>query len=398
MKKFYSIAAAAAAVLVAGCAKNEVIQNPNDQIAVEFGVYAGRSAATKAAPIANVANLAAQGGFGVFAYYTGTTNYASSGATPNFMYNQQVTSGDEGVNWSYSPVKYWPNNDTNTTNNAATFTDKLSFFAYAPYVAVSLFSENVTDGATGNTVGITHFTGNNVAQGTKNPEVTYVVATNPSQSVDFLYNDTDNTDKTKTGATISNKISFNFKHALTRLGFTVEGVFNETDADLNTNDVEEDTKIYITSLTVTTSGSKTGGVFDLYTKEWTDNVATVSSFNVTADNIPDALKSGGTTGVTKTQVNLLKDGQFFMLIPDRDSKTYTFNIVYDVVTTDSNLVGGKSTITNNISKQASLQLLAGKAYTIRMQLGMTTVKLSATVEDWTPQSTDPIWLPINNNS
>ncbi len=383
--------AAIAAIALASCAKNEVIQNEADKTPVAFGVYAGRSADTKAAPIANVANLATQGGFGVFAYYTGTTDYTASGAIPNFMYNQNVYSTDSGTSWTYSPVKYWPNNDTNTANGSATFVDKVSFFAYAPYVA-----NTSAAGATANTVGITAFSANDAAQGTKNPEVTYVVATNPAQSVDFLYNDIDNTNKTKATATISNTINFDFKHALTRLGFTVEGVFDETDADDDTHDVDENTKIYVTSLSVTTSGSSTGGVFDLFTKTWTDNVATVSSFNVTASNIPSALKDGG-TGVTNSPVNLLNDGEYFMLIPDRTAKTYTFNIVYNVVTTDANLSGGKSTITNNITKNATLTLLAGKAYTIRLQLGMTTVKLFASVTDWTPQVADPIWLPINNS-
>lgn len=391
MKKVFVFAAVAASVLAVGCAKNEIIQNTDDQSAVEFGVYAGRTADTKANPISDVAGLAAQGGFGVFAYYTGTVDYTSSGAIPNFMYNQNVTSGDSGVTWSYTPIKYWPNNDSNTANGSATFTDKVSFFAYAPYVANS-----TSAGATANSVGITAFSGNDAAQGTKNPEVTYVVATDPSQSVDFLYNDTDNTNKTKQTTTVSNKISFDFKHALTRLGFTVEGVFDETDPATNKYNVDTNTKIYITSLTVTTTGSATGGVFDLFTKTWTDAGGSVSSFNVSASNIPSSLKTGG-TGVSNSPVNLLNDGEYFMLIPDRTAKTYTFRIVYDVVTTDGQLSGGKSTITNDITKNASLTLEAGKAYTINLQLGMTTVKLTASVVDWSPQAGTPIWLPINNS-
>ncbi len=61
---------------------------------------------------------------GVFAYFT-HGKFNENTAIPNFMYNQLVEKQlDEGT-WSYSPVKFWPDNST---------TDKISFFAYAPYV------------------------------------------------------------------------------------------------------------------------------------------------------------------------------------------------------------------------------------------------------------------------
>ena len=50
----------------------------------------------------------------------GVFAYLNSSETPNFMNNQKVTY--DGVNWNYSPVKYWPNNEA----------DKLSFYAYYP--------------------------------------------------------------------------------------------------------------------------------------------------------------------------------------------------------------------------------------------------------------------------
>ena len=60
---------------------------------------------------------------GVFAYFT-HGNFNEDAATPNFMYNQLVGKQTDGT-WSYSPVKFWPDNST---------TDKISFFAYAPYI------------------------------------------------------------------------------------------------------------------------------------------------------------------------------------------------------------------------------------------------------------------------
>jgi hypothetical protein len=64
-------------------------------------------------------------GFGVFAYYTGTTawsSFTSTGAS-YFMENQAVTYSNNA--WTYTPTKYWPKNTS----------DMISFFAYAPYAS-----------------------------------------------------------------------------------------------------------------------------------------------------------------------------------------------------------------------------------------------------------------------
>ena len=110
-------------------------------------------------------------GFGVFAYFTGSDTYntynynnASTLHVANFMYNQQVkwqtgteyegyvngegTGGSAGA-WTYTPIKYWPNEVQNGSvddqnNDAAndpatgssTYGGNVSFFAYAPYVAL----------------------------------------------------------------------------------------------------------------------------------------------------------------------------------------------------------------------------------------------------------------------
>lgn len=63
---------------------------------------------------------------GVFAYFT-HGDFEESSSTPGFMYNQLV-SKQMGGNWTYSPVKYWPNN----------LNDKVSFFAYAPHNATGV--------------------------------------------------------------------------------------------------------------------------------------------------------------------------------------------------------------------------------------------------------------------
>lgn len=84
----------------------------------------GRSA-TRAAGREDLSQLKTDG-FGVFACRTGKHPYVSSSISWNFMWNQQVTYAATG--WTYSPVKYWPNDMTGEEGD-----EYITFFAYAPY-------------------------------------------------------------------------------------------------------------------------------------------------------------------------------------------------------------------------------------------------------------------------
>lgn len=63
-------------------------------------------------------------GFGIIAFNTESQDWSSdTNLKPNFMWNQQVVK--QSTTWKYSPVKYW----------AIDNSQKISFFAYAPYSA-----------------------------------------------------------------------------------------------------------------------------------------------------------------------------------------------------------------------------------------------------------------------
>ena len=81
--------------------------------------------ATRAAGREDLSRLRSDG-FGVFACRTGKHPYVSSSISWNFMWNQQVTYAATG--WTYSPVKYWPNDMTGEEGD-----EYITFFAYAPY-------------------------------------------------------------------------------------------------------------------------------------------------------------------------------------------------------------------------------------------------------------------------
>jgi hypothetical protein len=269
MKKVLFFAAAAIAML-ASCSQSDdltaptVAQNDQQQTAIEFGTYMGKAAQTRSGStgeILNTTNLKDKGGFSVFAYYTGATDYAGNqtSTAPNFMYNQAVTSTD-GTSWTYTPIKYWPNeyaagNVDDKGAQGAAANGKVSFFAYAPYVTVTSTdidaaitgknnNTNVAIAATeavkteATTSGIVAVTKNSLA---KNPYLQYKLANIKSlaENVDLLWGTSGTLGQTatgtaQTGATLdggkaavnvnlnkmktSGKIGFNFKHALAIVG------------------------------------------------------------------------------------------------------------------------------------------------------------------------------------
>ena len=145
-KSLFFVAAASALMLTACSSENDVVQSaPQTQEtaakALDFDVYLPQ-AVTRAGDPAGVMTtdkLKTNGkGFGVFAFYHDNATYPVNNTTlkPDFMFNEQVhwASG-----WTYSPLKYWPNETDNDSQSPAAEAaldnvDKLSFFAYAPYV------------------------------------------------------------------------------------------------------------------------------------------------------------------------------------------------------------------------------------------------------------------------
>ena len=146
MKKSLFLMAAASALMLTACtSESDVLQSATKQEvpkAVGFDVYMPQvTNVTRAGSPEGVMTTdklkTAEKGFGVFAYYHDNSTYASGTSTPNFMYNEHIHWTD---GWTYSPLKYWPNEtDNDSQTDPATIPedriDKVSFFAYAPYVS-----------------------------------------------------------------------------------------------------------------------------------------------------------------------------------------------------------------------------------------------------------------------
>ena len=173
------------AALLTSCAKESSVADSPEvkqptqpaQSPIALSAYTAQPiASTRANP-----GLLAEGGIpnnmsiGVYAYYhpgSGNTPGAwSASATPNFMFNQKATNEADKDGFSYSPLKYWPNN----------LNDKLSFIGYYPYTDDAESGETST-AKTGITPKLT-------ISGTGLPSFDFTVKENVDDQVDFLISD-----------------------------------------------------------------------------------------------------------------------------------------------------------------------------------------------------------------
>lgn len=359
--KRYLILAAAAALVLGACSKNDIVKSEGTP--VSFDTYVGHSKATTG-PIDIAALKASADGFGVYCYYTDNSNYAAGTSTPNFMLNQQVKWASSA--WTYSPVKYWPN-EWGTGANSDNI-DKLTFRAYAPY-------------STGSTNCISNLPGESTATTT----LTYTVdLANP---VDLLWanNATASlTDLTK--QTVSGKVAFNFAHALSKVSFSHQAVVDAIDP--TTNALASGTTIKLNSITIAGNTIYKSGVFDFAAGTWASQTAGTA----TTDDIS---ATGLNANVTETLTDL--SDEYFLIPGANQSMKITVN--YDVTTTDTAYSAGKVVTNNNIYKTATMTLAAGTAYKIKLLLGLTSVKFNVTaISEWGTGTAIEIDLPENTNS
>ena len=382
---FYGLIACAALTMT-GCSNDEINapQQSQGNNAIEFSTYLGRNAQGSRGTETNDASIKSEnGGFGVLAYYTEQANFAETNK-PNFMWNQKVTYSNSA--WSYAPVKYWPTK----------VSDKVSFFAYAPYVA------------SGNANGIV-LSGNSVA-GT--PTATITLPDDLSQTIDFVaavkmnktHNNTQNA---------NNNVSFTLLHEMTRVKVQAKldkSVYN-TDASNTKNKtfvVIKDVK-FNNNLNFYKSGIYTFSTDDSKRGTWApvtnDSKTTSLDLNkamatetIKAKDAKGATTSGdymtGVNGVKlvdTTAKDLFKNKEYLYLIPVpvNSGNGLTATIKYDIVTEDSKLVTGYSC--TSATKTVSLPTGAfqqGKSYNYTFIIKLDEIVLNAEVERWDETASD----------
>lgn len=274
---------AAAAVALASCTETDLsgdtsFAKESTSDAIQFSAKAGNSGVTRAGKEGTITTASLKtgahkdAGFGVMAYQTSADIASPIASLPNFMYNQKIYWDSSNGFWKYEPVKYWPNGtneadkkideaNANGPSNTAISTnvDRLSFFAYAPWVEVAETYEEAkiqdaklpssasankkffyTTGSSSTALvnGIAAIKANTVAEA---PEVYYYMPTaTTAAAVDLLwglrgskqYKETDATDNPETALTnlgstynvnlfkqdVPETVDFLFKHALSKIG------------------------------------------------------------------------------------------------------------------------------------------------------------------------------------
>ena len=389
------------------------------------------------------------------------------------MYNQQVqwTSGktdyvgaDGDYAWAYTPLKYWPNDfaDGNVDDQdpaaqgSTTYGGNVSFFAYAPYVSEATGSE-----------GITGMTANNESS---DPILTYTVASAGNDIVDLLWGTAGANGENVVGSSNSGVaykadgtayqqsilpsykmnadltkqktqglVSFNFKHALSKVGgsnvttspATTNGLMIKLDLDdgkgAENNGTKEDaTLVTVKEISIVAKAKSAAsgddkyyqtaqsGKFNLANGNWKiesttgtstsaattthiinqsgtgTNVAGKLNTDIAEDNI--SYSSGwkhGTTpaeiaGVTTTAKNVYATEAAPLVYIPGTYPELTITIDYYVRTYDGKVAGGYSEVEQVITKTLTFAqaVQLNKQYNLLIHLGLTGVKFTATVENW----------------
>ena len=382
-----------------------------EAVPVRFDTYVAQNAASRAAtqPLSNITDIASlrAAGFGVFGYYDDDKTYDSSVDTPNFMYNQQVTWNNGGSAWTYSPLKYWPNE----TGDAASGdrTDRLSFFAYAPYLSGDARL---------------NFSANN-AKG--DPTVTYTTPHDLGQCLDVLYATQPGGTSPLTNLTKQNvgqNVTFSFHHTMSRLNFNVRAAFDEIAAGSNAK--ADSTRITVERITLETEGDATTplffttGTLNLRTGLWakapssstgTGSTTGTPKIELSGDALGTDVRDQGDKCVSEMRdadKNIIPGvdntwrnagNGYLTLLPNPDlpaaaAPKLKVTIEYYTTSDDPRLVlsGGRSRVRNTATSTLSgFRFERGKAYAINILVGMETVKFTVQVQNWR----DPItFAPI----
>ena len=322
------MAAASALMLTACTSEDDVVQTSVKQTApkaVGFDVYTPAATnVTRAGLEGTMTTGRLQrsegngGGFGVYAYlvededasigdanattYKTWTSDWSTPKVPNFMVNEKLLWNETNQGWYYNPLKYWPNETDNDSQTPAaemigsastSHLDRLTFFAYAPYV-------NDVGSSTMGIVNVTNNAGqlahSAITSGTGDPieaSIEYKASIDdPNKAVDLLWGVAPAGGLTYTavnGRTVTVKegeplmdmtkpdvntnMKFLFQHALARIGVKAVAAIDQVGAG---GTLDPNTKITIEKITLKGYFGETG-VLNLNNK--TPNVANWVNIN-----------------------------------------------------------------------------------------------------------------------
>lgn len=336
-KNFFMGIAAMAALTLVSCSSddlNSLSDNSFKNEAISFDGYLGRSAVavngSRGSELTKDALQESTEGFGVFGNYT-STDVTTTTYGENLFKNQQVTydATAETPAWTYKPVKYWSP------------AGHIDFLAYAPFDSNQKLKE--------------------------------------SSKLDFTVNSTITAQKDLLWANAANKtntdkpVTFIFKHALSRLGYTVK-----------TSATAEGTSITLNQITL--AGSNDGAKGAFYSAGIIDLSKTSSTDLWTNLNSDTKLKFDWVSSNKELSSNETKNDEteyLFVIPQDFSQKTTGADELYVIVDYTISYSDG-TTMKTKVYQKLEKNFEQGKAYTLNLTLGLTPIEFDVTtVEGWT---------------
>ncbi len=340
-KKFVMGIAAMAALTLVSCSSDDLdsfSDNSSKNEAISFDGYLGRSAVAVNGSRGSVETVTTleNNGFGVFSTHTGEASFSD-------FNNQQVT--NKYSKWTYSPIKYWPTTPGN-----------INFLAYAPYDKK-----------------YTTLTGNSFV---------FDVAHDVAKQKDLLWAN----DKAEINTAItstSNKVTFHFAHALSKLGYTIK-----------LHEIYPSAKFTLNKITLAGSPDEnkkafyTKGIIDLSTAK----DATTGLWNTSSSDKQnfDWVSESESYKVESKDPNESKN-YLFVIPQDFSQTTAGADELYIIVKYTINYDGGGEQ-TNTVYKKLTTNFLQGKAYKINLTIGLP-IEFDADVTPWETE----IGIPEDGN-
>lgn len=339
-KKFVMSIAAMAALTLVSCSSDDLdsfSDNSSKNEAISFDGYLGRSAVAVNGTRGSEETVSTlkTNGFGVFGTYTPTDGQAS-----NLFDNQKVTYSTSTPptesKWTYSPLKFWPANG------------KIDFLAYAPYDK----STKLTEGSK-----IKDFT----------------VDEDIAKQKDLLWTNDMNHQITGNITTAKEKVNFQFHHALSRLGYTVNltGDYTSSNVTFTLNKItlagsaDETKNAFYKKGTIDLSKANDAG--DLWD-------TSSSSANEGKQNFP--WFSAGAQLVNITYVDpsnhtkkTVSNGTDYLFVIPQNFDTGSDEL-YVIVEYTINYTDGTPSVKNTVYKQIKKDFKQGKAYMLNLTLGL----------------------------
>lgn len=362
-KKFFMGIAAMAALTLVSCSSDDldsVSDNSSKNEAISFDGYLGRSAVAVNGTRGSVETKETlkNKGFGVFGKYD-----AGEGQTSDFFVNQKVTYSTTASKWTYTPLKYWPTQG------------KIDFLAYAPHKEGQNLNANTT-------------------------AFDFTVAKKAADQIDLLWANATGKITESFEGTTKEKVKFLFKHALSRLGYTVKlsGNYSSDNATFTLKKItlagspDETTKAFYTKGTIDLS--KTGTKENLSktnteTGLWTAATSADNKQNFTWFEGSYIVESSDSKHPTNSANEDYSDKDYLFVIPqDFSLTTENADKLYVIVEYDVTYTSTHTTITNKVYKKLPIDLMQGKAYMLNLTIGLP-IEFDADVTDWTTDGTNP---------